>query len=82
MIKLIVGIFLAIILLAPAVFAGADKIKLKDGTILEGAIVARNDHQIYFNNGKEVLHIDFSDIKSIAFGPKPLPQIEEKPSNE
>ena len=73
----------AFLFLNTSAFAEGDQIKLKDGTLYKGSIVAQTDDQYYFNDGKEVLKINFSDIESITFGPKlPSQPTETKPENE
>lgn len=63
--------FLFIILFAArTVFAGPDEIKLKSGTVYKGAIIARNDSEIYFNDGERVHKVPMNEIESITFGPK------------
>ena len=42
------------VLFARTVFAGPDEIKLKSGTVYKVAIIARNDSEIYFNDGERV----------------------------
>ena len=69
--KMLFAAFLFSILFIRTVFAGPDEVKLKSGTVYKGAIVARNDQEIYFNDGERVHRVNLNDIESITFGPKP-----------
>lgn len=68
MIKLI--LVLGFLVLFPlAALAGGDEVELKDGSTLQGDIIAKNALQIYLSQNGEVKRIDVSDIRRIKFGP-------------
>ncbi len=67
--------FLSFFLITAPAFA-RDIIKLKDGTVLEGAIVAQNTDGtsllVGFGNKAEPKWISFGQIQSIRFGEVPV----------
>jgi hypothetical protein len=86
-IPVVTGMTMIFLLAVPAfsadipLFRGDDKIEMKDGTVIEGRIVAKNSVQLYVDIGeKEPKRIDMSDIKTIHFGPEVKTQIIPRPS--
>lgn len=52
-------------------FAGGDQLELKDGTLIEGDLVVRNQQEVYFyNNERRMLRFENSQVKNIKRGPK------------
>ncbi len=49
--------------------AGGDEIELKDGSKLQGDVIAKNAFQLYLSTKDGVKKVDMSNIRKINFGP-------------
>ena len=73
--KFLVLLFIFAVMCAPA-WAG-ERIKLKDGRVLEGNIAAQYETGYLFQTEEGVERIEMSQIESIQFGPRLVRKVKE-----